>query len=104
MANFFFYRYHFVQTDERNLFSKDDNERVTGEYLNMRFSDDLQGKSSVGNHGLNLYGFRPDRSGVETSETYVNEIRRFAEGVVLLQVRNNKRKKFMPVCGSYFNC
>ena len=97
MANFFFYRYHFVQTGDKNLFSKEDNEKVTGEYLNMKFADDLRGKSSAGNHGINLYGFKPDRSGVESSESYVNEIRRFADGVVMLQVRNNKRKKFMPV-------
>lgn len=85
MANFFFYRYHFVQTGDKNLFSKEDNEKVTGEYLNMKFADDLRGKSSAGNHGINLYGFKPDRSGVESSESYVNEIRRFADGVVMLQ-------------------
>ena len=48
MANFFFYRYHFVQTGDKNLFSKEDNEKVTGEYLNMKFADDLRGKSSAG--------------------------------------------------------
>ena len=25
----------------KNLFSKEDNEKVTGEYLNMKFADDL---------------------------------------------------------------
>lgn len=34
MANFLFYHYDFVKTDDRNLFSKDDNEQVTGDYLN----------------------------------------------------------------------
>ena len=38
---FDFYRYHFVQTGDKNLFSKEDNEKVTGEYLNMKFADDL---------------------------------------------------------------
>ena len=71
---FHFYRYHFVQTGDKNLFSKEDNEKVTGEYLNMKFADDLRGKSSAGNDGINLYGFKPDRSGMESSESYVNEM------------------------------
>ena len=71
---FHFYRYHFVQTGDKNLFSKEDNEKVTGEYLNMKFADDLRGKSSAGNDGINLYGFKPDRSGMESPESYGNEM------------------------------
>ena len=74
IANFYFYRYHFVQTGDKNLFSKEDNEKVTGEYLNMKFADDLRGKSSAGNDGINLYGFKPDRSGMESPESYGNEM------------------------------
>ena len=74
IANFYFCRYHFVQTGDKNLFSTEDNEKVTGEYLNMKFADDLRGKSSAGNDGINLYGFKPDRSGMESPESYGNEM------------------------------
>lgn len=97
MANFLFYHYDFVKTDDRNLFSKDDNEQVTGDYLNGKFADDLASKATVGNAGLNLYEFKVDRRNEETSESYVNEVKRSVDGVVMLQVRNNKHKKIMPI-------
>ena len=56
IANFYFYRYHFVQTGDKNLFSKEDNEKVTGEYLNMKFADDLLGKSFAGMMVLTCMG------------------------------------------------
>ena len=59
----------FVDRD-KNLFSKEENETVIGEYLNTKFADDLRGKSSPGNHGINLYGFMPDRSGVASSVSF----------------------------------
>ena len=42
MANFFFYRYHFVQVDEPDLFSEAE-EGVTdfGERCNPRFAEDV---------------------------------------------------------------
>ena len=43
---------------------------MIGEYLNMKFADDLRWKSSAGNHGINLYGFKSDRSGVESSVSF----------------------------------
>ena len=40
----------------KNLFSKEDNEKVTGEYLNMKFADDLLGKSFAGMMVLTCMG------------------------------------------------
>ncbi len=96
MANFLFYRYHFVNTGEKSLFSADDNEVLSNELLNKRFIDDMVSK---GEHTkeLNLSGFKYDRKGEQTSEIYANEIKRCDNGIVLLQVRNNKKKRFMPI-------
>jgi len=95
MANFLFYRYHFEQTGEKSLFSKETGELVDDSFLNERLREDLETKAK--NHiELNLYEFKTDRKGVQTSESYVNEIQRFEDGIILLQVRNNKHKKVMP--------
>ena len=96
MANFLFYRYRFVKTDERTLFSTQDGENLSDSLLNSKFNDDLALKAK--NHtDLNLYDFKTDRKGEQTSESYVNEIKHYDAGIALLQVRNNKRRKFMPV-------
>lgn len=97
MANFLFYKYRFVKTDDRSLFSLDDSVRVSEESLNTRLYEDLISKMTKGTKTLTLYNFKTDKKGEESSESYGNKILQFAEGVFLLHVRNNKRKKFMPI-------
>lgn len=68
MANFLFYRYHFEQTDERSLFSQETGELVAESSLNEQFRADLEKKAS--NHmDLNLYAFKTDRKGEQTSDS-----------------------------------
>ena len=96
MANFLFYRYHFEQTGDKSLFSKEDGECVSDSFLNGKFREDLATKAK--NHvNLNLFEIKADRKGEESPESYVNEIRRFEDGIILLQIRNNKYKKVMPI-------
>ena len=97
MANFLFYKYRFVQTGERSLFSVEDGERVSEEFLNERLAKSLCDKMCDGMKALTLYEFKRDRRGVETSENYVNRMLQCAENVVLLDVRNNKSKTVMPI-------
>lgn len=95
MANFLFYRYHFEQTDERSLFSQETGELVAESSLNEQFRADLEKKAS--NHmDLNLYAFKTDRKGEQTSEQFINEIYQYDNGIVFMDVRNNKVKKVMP--------
>jgi len=95
MANFLFYKYRFEQTVERSLFAEDGKE-VSDSYLNERFAEDLASKAEI-HPELNLYDIKSDKKGEESPEIYVNEIKRYDNGIVLLQVRNNKHKKVMPI-------
>ena len=75
MANFFFYRYHFVQLDEPDLFSEAE-EGVTDfdERHNSRFAEDVA-MNAEGIGKLELFNFKVDRStGEETSVQYENDI------------------------------
>jgi hypothetical protein len=96
MANFLFYKYHFEKTEDRTLFLAEDGEVLSEELLGRKLDEDLSLKADR-HTDLNLYDFKTDRKGEQTSESYVNEIRRYDSGIALLQVRNNKHKKFMPV-------
>ena len=96
MANFLFYRYRFEKTGDQNLFSEQTGEHLTEENINERMEEDLRSKGSRGEKKLNLYAMKTDRSGVQSSEQYYNEIMRVADRIALLQVRNNKHKKVMP--------
>lgn len=98
MANFFFYRYHFVQVDEPDLFSEAE-EGVTDfdERHNPRFAEDVASNAD-GIGKLNLYNFKVDKkTGEQTSVQYENDILHCLDGVVMLQVRNNKHKKVIPI-------
>lgn len=96
MANFLFYRYRFEKTGDQNLFSEQTGEHLTEENINERMAEDLRSKGSRADKKLNLYAMKTDRSGVQSSEQYYNEIMRVADRIALLQVRNNKHKKVMP--------
>ncbi|MBQ8460786.1 MAG: hypothetical protein IJ543_00030 [Bacteroidales bacterium] len=96
MANFVFYKYRFEHTDERNLFSKETGEELSDASLNQQFYSDLAAKYK--NHTcLNLYDIKADRKGVESPEIYANEVLQSVDGLVFLEVRNNKVKKVIPI-------
>lgn len=94
MINFVFYKYEFGQKIEKSLFSPEGVE-VSEDYLNSRLAEDLNTKFDNKTE-LNLYEFKTDSKGVEFSESYTNEVYRSDNGIFLLQVRNNKLKKYMP--------
>lgn len=96
MANFLFYKYRFEKTGEKTLFSNADNADVSSEYLNDKLTELFDGIDGTKTRNLNLYNVKTDKKGVKSSEMYTNEIKRFADGVALLEVRNNKYKKVMP--------
>lgn len=96
MANFLFYKYRFEKTDERTLFDQETGEELTETSLNERFAADLANKAEH-HTSLNLYDIKADKQGVTSSESYANDIRRYDDGIVLLDVRNNKHKTVMPI-------
>ena len=98
MANFLFYRYHFVPADEPDLFAQEERTDASrdDDVHNPRLSADLESKAS-GIKKLELYEFKTDKTGVQTSVQYENDVINSFGGVTMLQVRNNKHKKFMPV-------
>ena len=96
MANFLFYKYRFEKTGEKTLFSKADNVDVSSEYLNDKLTELFDGIDGAKARKLNLYCVKADKKGVKSPEMYTNEIKHFAGGVALLEVRNNKFKKVMP--------
>ena len=96
MANFLFYKYRFEKTGEKTLFSTEDNAHVSNEYLNDKFAGLIGERAGAKIRGLNLYSVKADKKGVTSPEMYTNEIKHFADGVALLEVRNNKFKKVMP--------
>ena len=72
MANFFFYRYHFVLVDEPELFSE----------VETMYADSIR--------KLNLFVFKVDKkTGEQKSVQYENDILHCLDGVAMLQVRNN---------------
>lgn len=93
MASFLFYKYHFDDTGEKNLFSKEGGEKVDESYLNTQFAEDIKAKMSGAGQALNLYDFKKDS---EESEIFSNKIIRFENGVAMLQLHNNKHLKLMP--------
>ncbi len=95
MANFLYYKYRFEQTVERSLFSEDGKE-VSDSYLNERFAEDFENKYKTVPE-LNLYDVKENKQKEEAPEIYVNKIKRYESGIVLLEVRNNKHKKVMPI-------
>ena len=99
MANFLFYRYRFVPVEEVDMFMKQDESVEPSQYdevHNPRFSEDLSTKAS-GIKKLNLFQFKKDRKGVQTSVQYENDVLNYNSGVMMLQVRNNKHKKVIPI-------
>ena len=96
MANFLFYKYRFEKTDERTLFDQETGEELTEISLNERFAADLANKAE-NRTSLNLYDIKADKQGVTAPESYANDIRRHDNGIVLLDVRNNKHKNVMPI-------
>lgn len=97
MANFLFYRYNFEQSGEKDLFSVKEQEYVSNDSLNGKLKENLHSiYSNSGSKELNLYDTKIDRNGDQSSEIFINEIIKIINGIVLLQVRNNKHKKIMP--------
>jgi hypothetical protein len=87
-----------VQLDEPDLFSEAE-EGVTDfdERHNSRFAEDVA-MNAEGIGKLELFNFKVDRStGEETSVQYENDILHCLDGVAMLQVRNNKHKKVIPI-------
>ena len=68
MANFLFYRYHFVPAEEPYLFAQEERTDASrdDDVHNPRLSADLESKAS-GIKKLNLYEFKTDKTGVQTS-------------------------------------
>ena len=98
MANFLFYRYHFVPAEEPDLFAQEERTDASREddVHNPRLSADLESKA-LGIKKLNLYEFKTDKTGVQTSVQYENDLINSFGGVTMLQVRNNKHKKVIPI-------
>ena len=96
MINFLFYKYCFEQTKDGNLFSGENHEKVTPEYINARFAEHLETVVTKGTKSLNLFGIKSDRKKEETPESYGNTIVNFHNGVFMLFVHNNKTKKIVP--------
>ena len=64
---------------------------------NPRFAEDVA-KNADGIGKLNLFNFKVDKkTGEQTSVQYENDILHCLDGVVMLQVRNNKHKKVIPI-------
>ena len=93
---FFFYRYHFVPAEEPDLFAQEERTDASrdDDVHNPRLSADLESKAS-GIKKLNLYEFKTDKTGVQTSVQYENDVINSFGGVTMLQVRNNKHKKVL---------
>ena len=100
MANFLFYRYHFVSVsaEEPDLFAQEERTDASREddMHYPRLSADLESKA-LGIKKLNQYEFKTDKTGVQTAVQYENDILHCLDGVVMLQVRNNKHKKVIPI-------
>ncbi len=98
MANFFFYRYHFVQVDEPDLLSEAEESATDfDERHNPRFAEDVA-MNADGIGKLNLFNFKVDKkTGEQTSVQYENDILHCLDGVAMLQMRNNKHKKVIPI-------
>ena len=75
MANFLFCRYHFVPAEEPDLFAQEDRTDASRD----------------------LYEFKTDKAGVQTSVQYENDVINSFGGVTMLQVRNNKHKRVIPI-------
>lgn len=69
---------------------------LTDAALDERFAQNLANKAK-NRTSLNIYDVKPDRQGVESPENYANDIRRCEDGIILLDVRNNKHKTVMPI-------
>ena len=71
MANFLFYRYHFVPAEEPDLFAQEERTDASrdDDVHNPRLSADLESKAS-GIKKLNLYEFKTDKTGVQASVQY----------------------------------
>lgn len=78
------------------MFSAEDNAHVSNEYLNDKFAGLIGERAGSKIRKLNLYSVKADKKGVTSPEMYTNEIKLFADGVALLEVRNNKFKEVMP--------
>ena len=84
--------------DEPDLFSEAE-EGVTDfdERHNPRFAKDVA-MNADGIGKLNLFNFKVDKkTGEQTSVQYENDILHCLDGVVMLQVTNNKHKKVIPI-------
>lgn len=98
MANFILYKYTFEQTHERHLFSDKSGEALTASNLNKRLGKDLDDKCR-GNaeHRLELYTTRRGGKSQETSESFSNTLTNADNGIIMLQIHNNKSKQIMPI-------
>lgn len=94
MANFLLYKYKFEKTDERLLFSDKEGETLSNEALNNMLNKALiSAFKESANKSLTLYSIK----GEGEPESYPNDIRNSIDGVTMLEVRNNKTKKVMPL-------
>lgn len=70
MINFLFYKYCFEQTKDGNLFSGENHEKVTPEYINAGLAEHLETVVTKGTKSLNLLGIKSDRKKEEAPESY----------------------------------
>ena len=98
MANFLLYKYKFEPTTDHSLFSVKDNETVTADLLSRRLDDSLKmAFQSKAKDPLNLYAIISNRKGETEPESYHNDVLQNFEGVSMIEVRNSRIKKYMPL-------
>lgn len=83
MANLLFYKYRFEQCSDSHLFSSD-GEKISAELHNNRLAETF-----VKRKELDLYESKTNKKGEQFTEKYYNEVKRFDDGIALIQVRNH---------------
>lgn len=96
MANFYLFKYDFIQSQVRELFSEDGTHLDRIELDNRLYSL-LSPAENCKKTLDNLYGIKTSSNGESEPDIYVNEILRNWKGVTLISIRNNRSKKIMPI-------
>lgn len=100
MANFLLFKYKFEPTTDHSLFSVKDNETLTADLLSRKLDETLKSAyESKVRDPLNLYAIVSNRKGETEPEPYHNDVLQNFDGVSLVEVRNSRIKKYMPLDG-----
>lgn len=95
MANFYLYKYDFIQSQERELFSEDGTHLDQIE-LNKQLYALLSPAEGAKMTLDNLYGIKTSSNGESEPDIYDNEILRYWNGIVMIRIRNNRTKIIIP--------